>query len=732
MQTKIRTDDFSREAQWIRPVADFSGKVPIFFRSFRAARKVVRAELKITATGVYEAELNGRRVGDFVLAPGWTAYAKRLQYQTYDVTDLLERDNALTVTVAPGWYRSRGIGDPNAPIGLLVDLALTFSDGKRASICSDARWRVSEGKVRFAEIYDGEVYDATFEPDFAGETEAFEGPFSTLIPQQGEPVREQETVAAARIFRTPAGEVVLDFGQELTGYVKIDLEASAGEVVDLSFGEVLDREGNFYNANYRSAKCLYRYVCRAGRQTYRPQLTFYGFRYVRVNAFPGGVDRAAPENFCAVVVHSEMQRTGWVSCTDPLLNRLFSNVLWSQKGNFLDVPTDCPQRDERLGWTGDAQVFVRTACLQFDAEKFFTKWLGDVAAEQTAFGAVNRFVPNRAGDEVYGRAAWGDAAVICPWELYLAYGNPEILERQYDSMCKWIGYIGSATTTPYLWTGGLHNGDWLALDSPEGSYKGATREDFIATAFYAHSTSLVVKAGKALGKEVSEYEKLYRKIVQAFRKTYSDFRTQTECVLAAHFGLAEDPRAAAELLVRKIHACGDRLQTGFVGTPYLLHVLSDFGYTELAYTLLLRREYPSWLYAVEKGATTIWEHWDGIKADGTFWSDQMNSYNHYCYGSVLDWVYGVAAGIRAREDAPGYARATIAPHPDKRLDGLCAVLRTRRGPIRSAWQKQGNLWRFEIETPVPSVIEIAGRRQEVQAGSYLFYEKISESDRRRK
>ena len=498
------------------------------------------------------------------------------------------------------------------------------------------------------------------------------------------------------------------------------MNAKAGDCVDLSFAEVMDKEGNFYTENYRGAKAQYHYICKDGVQTWHPSLTFYGFRYIRVNAFPGGVSAAKPEDFTAIAVHSDMKRTGFLSSSNPLLNQLFSNIIWGQKGNFLDVPTDCPQRDERLGWTGDAQVFVRTACLNYDAEKFFTKWLADLAADQHEDGYVGHVIPDLL-QSPQASSAWGDAATVCPWQVYLAFGNPQILRNQYQSMKQWVSYITTTTTTKYLWTGGTHYGDWLGLDAPSGSYKGSSNEDLIASAFYAYSTSLVIKAGTVLGEDVSELKELYANIVRTFQETWPTYNTQTECVLAAHFKLAKDCQAAADQLADMVRSCGTKLQTGFVGTPYLLHVLSDYGHTDLAWDLLLRTKYPSWLYPVTKGATTIWEHWDGIMEDGNFWSKDMNSFNHYAYGSVADWVYGTAAGILTREDAPGYEKVTIAPHPDTRLDWLCAELDTRHGHISSFWTKEDSEWRYEITVPVEADIVIDGVCHSVKAGSYCFY-----------
>ena len=717
-------------ANWIRPAKSYGGVCPAFRKTFFCPENVVSAALRITAMGVYEASLNGSRVGDFILAPGWTVYQKRLQVQQYELQIRPGQENELTVLVGKGWYRGRLAGwlpgqnsSAALPAALTAELTLRYPDGHTDTICTDASWQTAESAVRFSELYDGETYDAAFEPSVWTPAVICDGPTDTLIEQQGEPVREQERIAPARIFKTPAGEIVVDFGQNLTGYVEIALDGVKGEAVELSHAEVLDKNGNFYTENYRSAKAKYLYFCKDGAQRYKPKLTFYGFRYIRVDRFPCGAEHAAQENFTAIAVHSDMKRTGYLSCSDPLLNKLFENVIWGQKGNFLDVPTDCPQRDERLGWTGDAQVFIRTACLNFDAERFFTKWLADLAADQREDGAVGHVIPNVLHQS--GSAAWDDAATICPWAVYLAYGDPNILRAQFASMKKWVDYITAHTTTKDLWTGGEHYGDWLGLDAPSGSYKGSSREDLIASAFYAHSTALVIKAGRVLGQDISAYEALYERIVRAFRQAYPVYQTQTECTLAVYFALAEDTQKTADQLAQMIRSCGTKLQTGFVGTPYLLHALSAHGYTELAYDLLLRREYPSWLYPVTKGATTIWEHWDGQMENGDFWSSDMNSFNHYAYGAVADWVYTVAAGIQTVEEKPGYAAVRIAPQPDKRLDWLEASVETRHGLVRSRWEKQRDMWRYEIETPVEAEVVIDGRKTFCRPGRYIFFSELA-------
>lgn len=722
-------------AKWICPKENLGEVCPSFEKAFQLDGNVRNAKLFLTALGVYEARLNESRIGEFFMAPGWTAYRKRLQYQEYDVTELLQKDNYLTVTVGSGWYHGKlpGWGDSpvqeelkKLPTGILAQLEVTYEDGRKEVISSDESWTAAESNIRSSEIYNGETYDAAFAGSDSMPVRVFHGPFHTLIAQQGEEVHEQERISPVRLFQTPKGEMVVDFGQNLTGYVEITVEADEGEEIVISHAEVLDKEGNFYTENYRGAKAVYRYICKQGRQTCHALLTYYGFRYIRLDRFPGKTEASPiPEQFCAVVVHSELERTGQLCSSNPLLNRLFENITWGQKGNFLDVPTDCPQRDERLGWTGDAQVFIRTACYQFDTERFFTKWLADMAADQGEDGRIGHVVPDIL-QAPESSAAWGDAAAICPWELYLAYGNKEILRNQWECMKKWVGYITGHTKEPYLWIGGNHYGDWLGLDAPSGSYKGSTREDFIASAFYAHSVSLLIKAGNVLKLDVSEYEELYQKILITFRRTFPTYQTQTECVLAVHFGLAEDRQAAADQLAAMVQEAGVQLKTGFVGTPYLLHVLSDYGYTQLAYSLLLRKEYPSWLYPVTKGATTVWEHWDGIMENGEFWSKDMNSFNHYAYGAVADWVYSAAAGICPIEEAPGYQKVRIAPHPDSRLDWLEASLKTRYGKVFSKWRKQDGNWRYEIETPVEANIIIAGKEYHVKRGNYVFFSETKE------
>ncbi len=718
------------QANWITAPDKPFDVCPMFKKQWHSSKTAEKATLQITALGVYEAKLGEERIGEYVLAPGWTAYDKRLQYQEYDITALLKEENTLTVTVGKGWYASPMPGwiefdakslRSHRPIGLLAAIHIRYEDGSTDCFVTDSSWEWSESKVRFSEIYDGENYDAAFEDPAWKPVTLLDAPKDILIPQEGEEIREIERIPAKKIFTTPAGETVVDFGQILTGYVEFTVDASAGEKITILHGEVLDQKGNFYNANYRSAKAEIHYTCKEGFQTWHPSLTFFGFRYIKLVDFPGTPDAC---QFQGVVVCSNIKQTGHFACSNPLLNQLFTNTLWGQKGNFLDIPTDCPQRDERLGWTGDAQVFVKAATYNFDVEKFFFKWLHDMKADQRPDGAIGQVIPDYI-EEGSASTAWGDAVTICPWQIYKTYGNPQILGDLFDSMKKWLGYIADHSDKPYLWVGDhFHFGDWLGLDSPVGSYEGSTRKEFIASAYYAYSTELVIRAGKVLGANVSAYEELHEKIVEAFRKEFPVYETQTEHVLAVHFHLAENLRETADALAALVRKDGSRLMTGFVGTPYLLHVLSDYGHADLAYTLLLREEYPSWLYPVLKGATTIWEHWDGIMTDGNFWSADMNSFNHYAYGAVIDWVYEKACGLQMPEEAAGFEKIRIAPLPDPRLAWMEASIDTRRGKVSSKWSYEDGKIRYDITTPVETQVMLKEQSFTVAAGTYTFWENI--------
>ena len=715
-------------SEWIKGCEKNLRGGTVYLKNFRCAAKAEKAMLEITALGVYEAKLNGERVGDFILAPGWTSYLNRLQVQSYDVTNLLKTENSLEVTVGQGWRAIANKRDGSDFLGyrdtaLIAELTLVYADGTTESIVTDSSWTARESKLRYTNIYDGDIYDATFKAGSARHCICVDLEKDMLIPQEGEKIVEHERMPALQVIKTPAGETVIDFGQNMTGYVEFRIKGTPGAQATISHGETLDRDGNFYNANYRSADAQIKFVCDGEEHTYKSALTFFGFRYIRLENWP---DEIKKENFTAVVVHSDIRRTGYFECSDEAVNRLFKNIIWGQKGNFLDVPTDCPQRDERLGWTGDAQVFVRTASLNFDVERFFKKWLRDLAADQGRDGCVPHVIPN-ISDDMGGSSAWSDAAVICPWEIYRTYGDKKILEDQFDSMKAWIDWMRERSENGRR-SGGSHFGDWLGLDSPEGSYKGSTPEDLIATAYYKYSTELFIKAAHALGRDVAEYENIPAEAAAAFRREYMENgrvknATQTACVLALYFDITDDRAATAAQLNELVKRAG-HLETGFVGTPYLLHALSDNGYAETAYDLLLRREYPSWLYPISKGATTVWEHWDGIKPDGTMWSTDMNSFNHYAYGAVADWMYGAAAGINSDPDRPGFEHIIFRPVTDRRLDFVKASIDTRRGTVASEWRRENGRIKYIFTVPegcCASVI-IGGEKHEVGAGTHEFFE----------
>lgn len=715
-------------SEWIKGCEKNLRGGTVYLKNFRCAAKAEKAILKITALGVYEAKLNDERVGDFILAPGWTSYLNRLQVQSYDVTDMLKTENSLEVTVGQGWRAIANKRDGSDFLGyrdttLIAELTLVYADGRTESIVTDSSWTARESKLRYTNIYDGDIYDATFKAGSARHCICVDLEKDMLIPQEGEKIVEHERMPALQVIKTPAGETVIDFGQNMTGYVEFRIKGTPGAQATISHGETLDRDGNFYNANYRSARAQIKFTCDGEEHIYKSALTFFGFRYIRLENWP---DEVKKENFTAIVVHSDIRRTGYFECSDETVNKLFKNIIWGQKSNFLDVPTDCPQRDERLGWTGDAQVFVRTASLNFDVERFFKKWLRDLAADQGRDGCVPHVIPN-IFDDMGGSSAWSDAAVICPWEIYRTYGDKKILEDQFDSMKAWIDWMRERSENGRR-SGGFHFGDWLGLDSPEGSYKGSTPDDLIATTYYKYSTELFIKAAHALGRDVSEYENIPAEAAAAFRREYMENgrvknATQTACVLALYFDITDDRAATATQLNELVKRAG-HLETGFVGTPYLLHALSDNGYAETVYDLLLRREYPSWLYPISKGATTVWEHWDGIKPDGTMWSTDMNSFNHYAYGAVADWMYGAAAGINSDPDRPGFEHIIFRPVTDRRLDFVKASIDTRRGTVASEWRRENGRIKYIFTVPegcgASAVID--GEKHEVGVGTHEFFE----------
>jgi alpha-L-rhamnosidase len=715
------------KAKWIGPGYTEDSVMrpsPLFRKLINIDKKIVSATAYITAHGLYEAQINGQRISDAYFTPGWTAYNKRLQYQLYDVTNMLTKgNNVIGVTLGNGWYRGfiGFSGQQNVygkDIALLLQIDITYSDGTSEKIITDENWKSSTGSIRSSEIYNGEIIDAREEkkgwalPGYDDSkwsgVKLINGSMSTLIATYNELVKKKETFKPVKIFKTPKGEQVIDFGQNLVGWVAIKVKGNAGDKIVVSHAEVLEKSGNFYTTNLRAAKCQDTYILKGGdEEIFEPHFTWHGFQFIRLEGYPGELK---PENFKAIALYSDMQPTGNFNSSNTLVNQLQHNIQWGQKGNFIDVPTDCPQRDERLGWTGDAQVFSRTAAFNMNVNNFFSKWLKDVAADQLPNGAVPHVVPNVLGKGAVASAGWADVANIIPWNMYLAYGDKRILEDQYSSMKAWVGYMQDVSKNN-LWNTGSHFGDWLFYrpDDDNSGRAAVTDKYLIAQCFFANSTQLVINAAKVLGKadDVAVYEGLLQKIKEAFMKEYVTASgrlvsgTQTALVLALNFDmLPESQRAqAAQRLVENVKSYGNHLTTGFLGTPYLCHVLTRFGYTDVAYTLLLQETYPSWLYPVKMGATTIWERWDGIKPDGSFQVPSMNSYNHYSYGAIGDWMYRVMAGLDTYEDGPGYKHIKVQPHIGGGFTNASASLQTYYGTLSSSWKIEGNKIVMDVEIP---------------------------------
>lgn len=741
-------------------------------RAWTAEKPVRSAVVCATALGLYHLYINGKPVGDEKMLPGWTSYRSHLCYQTWDVTKMIRPgENVIGASLGAGWYKGMmgfihercAYGDRTA---LLAQLVLRYDDGTEETIITDENWLGCASPVTFSEIYDGERLDARLDqpgwnaPGFAPRTgdrlpekpeEAYRRPeailsrkqkeanrvfaqdyrhadtlwrpvrttafpMDALTPQPGCRPRIHETFPVKEVIVTPEGDTVLDFGQNLTGYVRFRVDGRPGELAHLRCFETLDAKGNAYFDNLRGALAEIRYICAGGEVEYDEQFSFQGFRYALVAAWPGEV---RPEDFTACTVYSDMPETGRFRCSNPLINQLQHNIGWSLRDNFLDIPTDCPQRDERMGWTGDAQIFCRTAAFLRGCYPFFSKWLKDVSADQNDEGGVPHMVPDtlqyfKTNDWLvqqgaHSAAGWADVAVILPWTLYQVYGDVRILEAQFDSMKGWIDFM-RAHSEDFLWSYRLQFGDWVALDAEEGSYFGATPAELTNTAYYAYVTGLFAQTCRALGRadEAREYAALHECIVDKFRRLFLDERgvmtvqTQTAHVLALYFGLVppQGVRGTAEGLRRLIEKEGGHLVTGFMGTPYICFALSQNGCAKEAYDLLMKEDFPSWLYQVKAGATTIWEHWDGMKPDGSMWSPDMNSFNHYAYGAVGDWLYRVVAGIDTDPDAPGYRRAMIAPLTGGGLTWAEGSLDTLYGKLAASWRRDADAVTLEVVVPV--------------------------------
>lgn len=738
-------------------------KSTLLRNSFFIDKPISAAYGYFTAQGLYKAYLNGVKIGHDELTPGWTSYNKRLLYQTYDLSTLIHQgENVLGAMVGAGWYKGEmgflearnNYGEQTSFFGQLL---IRFTDGTSMVWGTSDEWLTQTGPIVFSEIYDGEIYDARLErqewltvtePTMLDEwnrVNLVEVDKNILVSQPSNRPMINERIAVQQLLTTPQGDTVLDFGQNLTGWIEFCVAASTGSRVVLECFETLDKDGNVYQANLRKAKEKLVYITKGdGVEYFCPSFTFQGFRYAKVTEYP---TEPKAEYFTALVVHSQLYTTGHFECSNPLLNQLQHNIKWSLKGNFLDIPTDCPQRNERVGWTGDAQIFCRTANFLVNAYGFFAKWLQDVAADQLPEGGVPHVVPDiltghpKVNEDwllsqgTHSAAAWADVAVIAPWTLYLTYGDQTILETQFESMKKWIDFM-SNHAVDNIWNYKLQFGDWVALDAEEGSYFGATPNDLTCTAYYAYSTSLFAKICEVLGK--NQLAKTYQKKCTEIKKTYQQtfftsegellVSTQTAHIISLYFNMipAEWKEKTAASLVKLLQEQNGHLVTGFVGTPYFCQVLSDNGYIDEAYDLLLQEDFPSWLYQVKKGATTIWEHWDGIKEDGSMWSPDMNSFNHYAYGAVGEWMYRNILGIEIDEQRPGYQHIIFHPLINSHLAHAKGSYKSIHGKIAVAWKYlQKNTIELQVEVPVNSTatVYLEGCKEIIDSDGLVFSEK---------
>jgi alpha-L-rhamnosidase len=694
---------------------------PYLRRAFMLDQPVASARLYVTALGLYEARLNGRRVGDGFLTPGWTDYSRRILYQTYDVTGLLAGgENVLAAVLAHGWYagfvgfdaKRAGAHYGTAP-ELLAQLVLTYPDGRREWVVTDEQWESSAGAIRHADLLMGERHDLALEPpgwdlpgfDASGwrPVRCRERDGTPLVADPGPPVRVTEEIVPHSIATYEHGRHIVDFGQNLTGWLRIKAAGPAGAHVRIRHGEVLAADGSLYTENLRTARQADEFTASNGSQVLEPRFTLHGFRYAEISGLPGDIGEAS---ITARVVHSDIPATGTFESSQPWLDRLFRNIDWGQRGNFISVPTDCPQRDERLGWLGDAQVFARTACYNRDVAAFFAKWLDDVADAQLPSGAFADLAPRLDLRNVRGTGApgWGDGGVIVPWTVWKMYGDTGILHRHFGAMTAWMDFL-ERTNPDYLRTRELGNSynDWLAPGDDD------TPAELLATAYWAHDAALMAEIADATGRadDAAGYRALWSKVRSVFADAFvaADGQvasgTQTAYVLALHLNLVpEDLRAAAaDRLVAAIQAADWHLATGYAGVAYLLPVLSSTGHTAVAYRLLEQESAPSWRYMVEAGATTLWERWDGWSAERGFQSPWMNSFNHYAFGAVGEWLYRFLLGIDQEPGTAGFGQLLIRPHPSESLRWARGSYRSVRGLVGTSWERSGDRFVFRVEVP---------------------------------
>ena len=671
---------------------------PIFSKEIAPAKEMAKARLYVTGLGLYEAYIDGKKVGDEYLTPYSNNYNRWVQYQTYDITDQIAGGGKLSILLGNGWYKGRfgfSAFEDKGYYGnewkVIADVVLTYTDGAEEVIGTDESWTVTRSRIMFSNLYDGEQVDATAPELPAEEPTVCDAPKGRLEARRSLPVVAHEHIKPVELIHTPAGEQVFDMGQNFAGIFTFRVKEPAGTKIHIQTGEVLQK-GNFYNENLRSAKSEYIYISDGNETVIRPHFTYYGYRYVKVE----GVSDLKIEDFTGLALYSDIEMGGDVETGHDLVNQLVSNVRWGMKGNFIDVPTDCPQRDERMGWTGDTQVFSPTATFLADTYAFYSKYLHDMYTEQMDLdGMVPDVVPS-AG--VHSTACvWGDSSCIIPWNMYQFYGDKKILEDQYDSMRNWVDYISRVDGDNHGWRSVFHYGDWLALDNPSGKTDevlGGTDEGYIANVYYAASAGIVAKAARVLGYEADAktYQALCDEQFEEVKKEYFSqtgrccIKTQTALILALKYHLSENEELTKKTLRLLFQISGDKLKTGFTGMPLMCPVLSENGMNDLAYTLLLNEDYPGWLHEVKLGATTVWERWNSLDENGDISSTGMNSLNHYAYGSILEWVFRYVTGFRVSEEHPGSRHLLIAPTLNWKLKRAKGSYHSAAGTYETSWE----------------------------------------------
>lgn len=699
------------EGKWIFSELN-EGTHPIFFCNRDIKKEVQNARMYISGLGLYEAYINGEKVSDEYLTPYCNNYDQWIQYQTYDVTDMMKTGNiSIEVLLGNGWYKGRfGLDEDGTTeklygdtFLLIAEIHLEYGDGSKEIITTDESWKARKSPILESSFYNGEVYDASFADETVYPVRIWENPIAPLSERLSLPIKVKEILKPTRVIHTPKEELVLDLGQNHSGWFQLKIREDKGKKVTLYFGEEL-QDGCFYNGNLRTGKQEYTYIADGREQVIRPHFTSYGYRYVKLEGF----EHFEENDYLGWVLYSDLEETGWIKTGNPLVDKLAENSMWSQKSNFLDIPMDCPQRDERMGWTGDAQVFAPAACFNMDTYAFYRKFLFDMYEEQKSRnGAVPFTIPACGQNSSCG--VWGDAATIIPFAVYQYFGDKSILKEQYESMKAWVNYIRDANGDDWNWRKRFTFGDWLALDSHnEKMPTGGTDTGYLATIYYYHSTVLVAQAARILenNDEAEVFEKRANDLLLEIQQEYFSpngrlcVDTQTGYLTALKFNIAKDKERIKEALRESFKRNEDKLETGFVGTSMMCDVLSSNGMNDLAYSLLLNEECPGWLYSVKKGATTIWERWDSLDDSGHFSTSGLNSLNHYSYGAIVEWMFKHSAGISPRLTAPGFREIDLQPKPDYRLGKMDAKYDSPIGIYRSAWEvTETHGLRVNVEVP---------------------------------